>query len=111
MPIIVKNKPVHDLKTLVQAAPPKVEKKVTVADQRLIKDRFAKKKNVEVSETNIVVEPTTAEQKTLQRKFVIERKQLKGVASAENSLLVNGKTKNIGRKSHYLLDMLTLGDE
>jgi hypothetical protein len=111
MPIIVKNKPVQDLKTLVQATPPKVEKKVTIADQRLIKDRFIKKKKADVSETKIVVEPTTSEQKTLHRKFVIEKKQLKGVASAENSLLINGKQKNIGRKSHYLLDMLTLDDE
>jgi hypothetical protein len=111
MPIIVKNKAVQDLKTLAQPETPKVENKASIADQRLIKDRFSKKKSTEVTENNIIVEPTTAEQKTLQRKFVIERKQLKGVASAENSLLVNGKQKNIGRKSHYLLDMLTLDDE
>jgi hypothetical protein len=109
MPIIVKNQVAHDLKLHVQPAPKK-EEKMNVADQRLIKDRFAKSHSVSTGE-NIVVEHTTAEQKTLQRKFVIEKKQLKGVASAENSLLVNGKQKHIGRKSHYLLDMLTLDDE
>ena len=60
---------------------------------------------------NIVVEPTTEEQKTLKRKFVVERKKLKGVASNDTSLVVNGKKKSIGRKSHYLLDMLTLDSE
>lgn len=110
MAIIIKNKVAQDLKALVQPAPPKREDKMTVSDQRVVKERFAKKKHG-VSEDNIVVEPTTTEQKSLQRKFVIQRKELKGVASAENSLLVNGKQKNIGRKSHYLLDMLTLDDE
>ena len=59
---------------------------------------------------NIVVEHTTEEQKTLNRRYVIERNSLKGVASGDTSLVVNGKQKSIGRKSHYLLDMLTLDD-
>lgn len=59
---------------------------------------------------NIVVEPTTEEQKTLNRRYVIERNKLKGVASSEASLLVNGRQRSIGRKSKYLLDMLTLDD-
>lgn len=59
---------------------------------------------------NIVVEPTSEEQKTLNRRYVIERNRLKGVASGDTSLVVNGKQKSIGRKSHYLLDMLTLDD-
>lgn len=63
------------------------------------------------SKLNIVVEPTTEEQKTLKRNFVIERNKLKGVASGDTSLVVNGKKKSIGRKSHYLLDMLTLDSE
>ncbi len=108
MPIIIKNKVAQDLKGFV---PPKREDKMTPADQKLIRERFSKNKKVASPETNIVVEPTTIEQKTLRRKFVIERKQLKGVASAEHSLLVNGKQKHIGRKSKYLLDMLTLDDE
>lgn len=108
MPIIIKNQVAHDLKAHVQPTETKVENKMTVADQRIVKERFAKKQH---NENNIVVEPTTSEQKSLQRKFVIQRKELKGVASAENSLLINGKQKNIGRKSHYLLDMLTLDDE
>ncbi len=109
MTIIIKNQIAHDVKAHVQSTPQK-EEKMNVADQRLIRERFATKHTTSTGE-NIVVEPTTAEQKSLQRKFVIEKKQLKGVASAENSLLVNGKQKNIGRKSHYLLDMLTLDDE
>jgi hypothetical protein len=108
MPIIIKNQIAHDLKAHVQSAPKK-EEKMNVGDQKLIKERFSRK--AVSDETNIVVEPTTDEQKTLRRKFVIERKQLKGVASAEHSLMVNGKQKHIGRKSHYLLDMLTLDDE
>lgn len=108
MPIIVKNKQVQDTRDFV---PVKPEKKVNLADERLIADRFSKKKTEANEDHNIVVEPTTAEQRTLTRKFVIQKKELKGVASAENSLLVNGKQKHIGRKSHYLLDMLTLDDE
>lgn len=65
---------------------------------------------VAVQPRNIVVEPTTEEQKTLNRKYVIERNKLKGVASSEASLLVNGRQRSIGRKSKYLLDMLTLDD-
>lgn len=60
---------------------------------------------------NIVVEPTTEEQKNLKRKYVVEKKKLKGVASNDTSLVVNGKKKSIGRKSKYLLDMLTLDSE
>lgn len=47
----------------------------------------------------------------LQRNFVVEKKKVNGVASNEATLVVNGKQKHIGRKSHYLLDMLTLDDE
>lgn len=43
--------------------------------------------------------------------YRIEKKNVQGVASNETALLVNGKQKSIGRKSHYLLDMLTLDDE
>lgn len=60
---------------------------------------------------NIIVEPTTEEQKTLKRKYVVEKNKLRGVASGDTSLVVNGKKKSIGRKSHYLLDMLTLDSE
>jgi hypothetical protein len=51
------------------------------------------------------------EKRNLSRNFVIERKSVKGVASGDTALVVNGKQKSIGRKSHYLLDMLTLDDE
>lgn len=52
------------------------------------------------------------EENLTQRRFQVERKsKVNGVASAEASLIVNGKEKSIGRKSHYLLDMLTLDDE
>jgi hypothetical protein len=104
MAIIIKNKEVQNVNEI---APPQ---KKFVLDERVISERFSKHKH-EITEDNIVVEPTTLEQKTLKRKFVIHKKELKGVASAENSLLVNGKRKHIGRKSHYLLDMLTLDDE
>lgn len=107
MAIVIKNKELQDLSTLV---PPREEKKMNTVDERIVNERFNKRKN-EITKNDIVVEPTTQEQKTLNRKFVIHKKELKGVASAENSLLVNGKQKHIGRKSHYLLDMLTLDDE
>jgi hypothetical protein len=45
------------------------------------------------------------------RRFTIEKKKTNGVASQDTTLVVNGKQKSIGRKSHYLLDMLTLDDE
>jgi hypothetical protein len=35
-----------------------------------------------------------------------ERKKIEG-----NKLVINGKEKSIGRKSHYLLDMMILDDE
>ena len=50
-------------------------------------------------------------EKSLKANYRIEKKEVKGVASSETALLVNGKQKSIGRKSHYLLDMLTLDDE
>lgn len=50
-------------------------------------------------------------EKSLKANYTIEKKEVKGVASSETALLVNGKQKSIGRKSHYLLDMLTLDDE
>lgn len=60
---------------------------------------------------NVKVETLAKEDTQLSRKFVIERNNVKGVASGETALVVNGKTKSIGRKSHFLLDMLTLDDE
>lgn len=51
------------------------------------------------------------ESNTLNARYRIERKQVSGVASDEASLVVNGKQKSIGKKSKYLLDMLTLDDE
>jgi len=53
----------------------------------------------------------TPKEKSLKANYTIEKKEVKGVASSETALLVNGKQKSIGRKSHYLLDMLTLDDE
>ena len=50
-------------------------------------------------------------EKSPKANYRIEKKEVKGVASNETALLVNGKQKSIGRKSHYLLDMLTLDDE
>jgi len=59
----------------------------------------------------IIEEPVTIQQpEELDRKYIIENKKVKGVASGETSLVVNGRTRSIGRKSHYLLDMLTLDD-
>jgi hypothetical protein len=60
---------------------------------------------------NVKVETLAKEDNPMSRKFVIERKQVKGVASGNTALVVNGKKKSIGRKSHFLLDMLTLDDE
>lgn len=59
---------------------------------------------------NVPVKQAELEQRDLGRNFVIERKSVKGVASEDTALVVNGKQKSIGRKSHYLLDMLTLDD-
>lgn len=50
-------------------------------------------------------------ERPLKANYIIEKKNVQGVASTETALLVNGKQKSIGRKSHYLLDMLTLDDE
>jgi hypothetical protein len=60
---------------------------------------------------DVKIETLAKDQHPLERKFVIERKQVKGVASGATALVVNGKKKSIGRKSHFLLDMLTLDDE
>jgi len=59
----------------------------------------------------IEVEVLAKTEKDVSRKFVIERNKVKGVASGDTALVVNGKKKSIGRKSHFLLDMLTLDDE
>jgi hypothetical protein len=50
-------------------------------------------------------------QPNLKANYRIERNEVKSAKSTETALLVNGKQKSIGRKSHYLLDMLTLDDE
>jgi len=103
MAIIVGNKTIN-LAGLVEeaaAATPKVVAAPIPAPSAQVTSR---------QPSNIVVEPTTEEQRTLKRKFVVERNALRGVASDEASLLVNGKQKSIGRKSKYLLDMLTLDD-
>jgi hypothetical protein len=61
---------------------------------------------------NVVATPHHEPEKpTSSRRFVIEKKKVNGVASEDTTLVVNGKQKSIGRKSHYLLDMLTLDDE
>lgn len=60
---------------------------------------------------DIKVEVLAKTDKDVSRKFVIERNKVKGVAAGDTSLVVNGKKKSIGRKSHFLLDMLTLDDE
>jgi hypothetical protein len=91
MAIIVKN----PAKVGVQDAPtPRSESKTTVLPVR-----------------NVVAPQPKPEKQVLNRNFVIERKQTNGVASQDTTLVVNGKQKSIGRKSHYLLDMLTLDDE
>jgi hypothetical protein len=91
MAIIVK-KPA---KVGVQDAPtPRSESKPTVLPDR-----------------NVVATQPEPVKQVLNRKFVIEPKKINGVASQDTTLVVNGKQKSIGRKSHYLLDMLTLDDE
>jgi hypothetical protein len=61
---------------------------------------------------NVVTTQPEPVKQVLNRKFVIEpKKKINGVASQDTTLVVNGKQKSIGRKSHYLLDMLTLDDE
>lgn len=100
MAIIINGK-VVDIGAVTQPAPAPAPTVVVAAPSEQV---------VAVQPRNIVVEPTTEEQKTLNRKYVIERNKLKGVASSEASLLVNGRQRSIGRKSKYLLDMLTLDD-
>ena len=90
MAIILKNA----AKVGVQAPTPRSESKTTVLPVR-----------------NVVAPQPEPEKQVLNRNFVIERKQTNGVASEDTALVVNGKQKSIGRKSHYLLDMLTLDDE
>lgn len=60
---------------------------------------------------NVVAAQPEPARQGLNRRFVIEPKKVNGVASQDTTLVVNGKQKTIGRKSHYLLDMLTLDDE
>lgn len=100
MAIIINGK-VVDIGAVNQPAPTPAPTVVVAAPSEQV---------VSVQPRNIIVEPTTEEQKTLNRKYVIERNKLKGVASSEASLLVNGRQRSIGRKSKYLLDMLTLDD-
>lgn len=64
-----------------------------------------------VEKAVVIVQQPEPPREILNRNFAIERKQVNGVASADTALVVNGKQKSIGRKSHYLLDMLTLDDE
>jgi len=90
MAIIVKNK----TKVGVPAPTPRSESKTTVLPDR-----------------NVVAPQPEPVKQVLNRKFVIEPKKINGVASQDTTLVVNGKQKSIGRKSHYLLDMLTLDDE
>jgi hypothetical protein len=96
MAIIVKN----GIKVGVQAPTPQVQPEPVVLTKRnnIIKKSEPKPEN----------EPT---RQVLNRRFVIEPKKINGVASQDTTLVVNGKQKSIGRKSHYLLDMLTLDDE
>lgn len=63
-----------------------------------------------LSKAKVLTQPE-AENQALTRRFVTEPKKMNGVASQDTTLIVNGKQKSIGRKSHYLLDMLTLDDE
>lgn len=91
-----------EAKELVNPAP---------AQSSLEIERIKRKENKNQKALNIVVEPTSVEQITLQRSFVVEKNKLRGVASADSKLVVNGKERKIGRKSNYLLDMLTLDDE
>lgn len=60
---------------------------------------------------DVKIETLAKEDNPMARRFVIERKKVKGVASGNTALVVNGKKRSIGRKSHFLLDMLTLDDE
>jgi len=43
--------------------------------------------------------------------FIKNRENSSSSASEDHVLIVNGKVKPIGKKSQYLLDMLTLDDE
>lgn len=74
--------------------------------------------NLSAAETPQLSEKTAQEVK--QKKLANERtnngltvirKKPEPTASESAVLVVNGKPRNIGRKSHYLLDMLTLNDE
>lgn len=89
MAIIVKKKEEGGVQV-----PPRSESKPTVLPDR-----------------NVVVPQPEPVKPVLNRNFVIEKKKTNGVASQDTALVVNGKQKSIGRKSHYLLDMLTLDDE
>jgi hypothetical protein len=60
---------------------------------------------------NVVASQPEPVKQMSNRRFFIEKKKTNGVASQDTTLVVNGKQKSIGRKSHYLLDMLTLDDE
>lgn len=83
---------------------------VNMSEQKVVKSSAeAPKAQVKVRNKKQIVE--TPKEVNLKAKYRIEKKETKGVASTETALLVNGKQRSIGRKSHYLLDMLTLDDE
>lgn len=72
-------------------------------------------KTINKSDGSVEVSPSTEPKTTNSippkepRKRVVpkeERKKIEG-----NKLVINGKEKSIGRKSHYLLDMMILDDE
>lgn len=90
-------------KNIVNKSEPKPQEEIPVAEAPKMKSSFRDLRKKEVIEAE--------REKQRRAKYKIEKKEVKGVASTETALLVNGKQKSIGRKSHYLLDMLTLDDE
>lgn len=113
MPLIIKGQQVNPVVRAAQLNARREHKEERVVDTKQEIESYAVSEGEQriTSNANIEVIATSEEQKTLKRNFVIERKKLKGVASAEDHLLVNGRKKAIGRKSKYLLDMLTLEEE
>ena len=69
---------------------------------------------VEVARARVEA-PKLTEEEELTRRLSMNRilkgRKVPPGASEESALVVNGKVKSIGRKSHYLLDMLTIEDE
>ena len=62
--------------------------------------------------SRMVTHPSlTTENEVLRKKLKDAEAALENKSSSGTQLIVNGRERKIGKKSHYLLDMLTLPED